>query len=440
MSLFGDIVEHETEEATLPDLTEHEKLTGFPALQKIELKRPSRFKSKFGGSRPPPRQQPPKEVPSDPPAAASKEQAKSEAQQIHEENLKRIMQLSPDQFISERDELFQGLDPKLLEGLKKRAEKKEHRHEHAEGFDGWIGGGRDGTNLPHLDAEEVNKALGIKTVKFDETPVEHQIMNSVESDDEIGEQDEDEDAEIAPDDYQIVPPEEAATADMHFPKPKKAMDDPEMDINDPRFLDKLHEKYYPDLPKETNKLAWMAEQPSQERKTSYEAISDMRFDFKGNLIELDDNSSTEIPTYLGLHHHSEDPHMAGYTLTELAHLARSVVPTQRCIAIQTLGRILHKLGLHKYNIMPIQDEEDDNQITKEVSILMKEFELMMWDMVDKLRIIETITEAADEKKTRNLSVRNYAIEALWLWKQGGGRPEDKRRTEEDVIAEQLQQM
>ena len=49
------------------------------------------------------------------------------------------------------------------------------------------------------------------------------------------------------------------------------------------------------------------------------------------------DSSSEIPTYMGLHHHSENPHMAGYTLGELAHLARSTLAGQRCLSIQTLG-------------------------------------------------------------------------------------------------------
>ncbi|KAF3987737.1 hypothetical protein FT663_02696 [Candidozyma haemuli var. vulneris] len=440
MSLLGDIVEHGTAEATLPELSEHSQKTGFPELRKFDIpKQPSRFKSKGSAKKPQP------EVPEEPKAPAkeststSQSEPVSEAQRIHEENLKKIMQLSPDQFISERDELLQGLDPKLLEGLKKRAEKKDSKHVHAEGHDGWIGGGKNGVELPHLDTDEVNKALGIKSVKFDDKPVEHQIMESVESDEEHDGPEEEGDDEIAPDDYQIAPPEEHPPIEMHFPKPKVASEDPDMDINDPEFLDKLHEKYYPELPKETNKLAWMKDQGPQKRSTTYEAISDMRFDFKGNLIELDD-SKADIPTHLGLHHHSADPHMAGYTLVELAHLARSVVPTQRSIAIQTIGRILHKLGLHKYDIMPLQDDGDGNPVAEEVATLMNEFELMMWDLIDQLRLTETLTEAADEKKTRNLSVRNYAIEALWLWKQGGGKPKDSRRTEEEVIAEQLQQM
>ena len=65
------------------------------------------------------------------------------------------------------------------------------------------------------------------------------------------------------------------------------------------------------------------------------------------------------------------------------------------MSIQTLGRILHKLGLHKYSILPTTDSDADFNEIKQLS---HNFEDMMWDLIDQLRIIETITEAADEKR------------------------------------------
>ncbi|KAI3405112.2 hypothetical protein KGF56_002068 [Candida oxycetoniae] len=125
-------------------------------------------------------------------------------------------------------------------------------------------------------------------------------------------------------------------------------------------------------------------------EVTFESISDLRFDFKGDITQNQKAS-------LGLHHHQEDPHMAGYTLVELARLSRSVIPSQRCISIQTLGRILHNLGKHKFTVC-----DDEKQ---------REFEKMVWDLVGELRIEESLMEAASEK-TRNVSVRNYAVEAL----------------------------
>ncbi|EER31018.1 conserved hypothetical protein [Candida tropicalis MYA-3404] len=331
------------------------------------------------------------------------------------------------------------------------------------------------TDLSQLDKEDVDRALRItsnddlfendqrdRKVKFDDN-IKTVNDEDVNDEDKIeldpnGWEDVDDINElipnansIAPEGYQLNQDNDDDDDDednnntVHFTKPKQ--DD--LDLNDPDFFDKLHEKYYPDLPKETEKLSWMTQPMPKLTTTTYESISDMRFDFKGNLIELNleeeekqqqqnESINKEIPTYFGLHHHSDNPHMAGYTLTELAHLARSTLAAQRCISIQTLGRILHKLGLHKYSILPISDQ--DEPINEELQQLLNNFENMMWDLIDELRIIETITDAADEKKTTNLSVRNYAIEALWLYKSGGGRPKQNSKNELEVITEAVQQL
>lgn len=412
--------------------------------------------------------------------------AEGEAAKIHAENMAKISGLSPEEFIREKEELLEGLDPALLQGLLKRSENKSKLHKHAEGYHGWIGGGRDGHELPHLSDEDVNKALGIKSVAFaddiqeieaSEAPaseaepkvcedlktkssdldsVDLKAKNSGLGSDDLksknsglGSDDFEAPAEasadasasapdalssIAPPDYQIISEEPLG---VHFPRPKIPREDPNLDINDPHFLDRLHEKYYPDLPKETSKLQWMKDPGPQPKSSSYSAISEMRFDFKGNLVDPESTDEENPATHLGLHHHAADQHMPGYTLPELAHLARSMVPTQRCISLQTLGRILHKLGLRKYNIAPLPTEDSDNKaFNAQARDLSLRFDAMMWDLVDSLRIIDTITEAADEKITRNLSVRTYALEALWLWKQGGGRPpEAVSKSEEEILAE-----
>jgi hypothetical protein len=51
-----------------------------------------------------------------------------------------------------------------------------------------------------------------------------------------------------------------------------------------------------------------------------------RFDLNGNVLTKEMMES--IPTYKGLHHHGEDPDLAGYTILELLHLAKSTVPGQ----------------------------------------------------------------------------------------------------------------
>lgn len=422
MELIGDIIEREPLKVTEPTIDESSKLSGFPKLEKIDFRaRRSRFKTSTNKSKI--KVQQPEEI--------------SEAERIHQQNMEKISLMTMEEISAEKEELLSNLDPKLLQSLLKRTEKRDTSHdfhEHAEGHDGWIGGGKDGFSLPKLDDTDVKKALGVKTVQFAEEDDEVFIRETHE---EVPDQTEDD--EIAPEGYQLVPEDtEANEVDVHFPKAKPVTEDPDLDMDDPKFYDQLHEKYFPDLPKETSKLAWMTAPMPKKKFLVYESISDMRFDFKGNLIQLDDKSQ-DVPTYAGLHHHSDNPQLAGYTIPELVHFSRSVVPTQRCLGIQVLGRILHKLGLHKYNIVPISDTDDEENpvYAAEVKEVRDQFEDLMWDLIDEVMVIDSITEASDENKTKNLSVRNYALEALWLWKKGGGRLWRKAKTEEELIAENL---
>lgn len=463
MDLIGDIVEHDAAEPTVPTMPEP---SGFPKRRNIfeKKKGPSRFRSQAA-----------KKVTPKEPA--------SEAERIHQENMQRLSQMSLDEIAKEREELLQNLDPKLVQSLLNKTEKRihsethDHVHKHAEGYNEWIGNARtaDGwADISQLDKEDVDRALGIQE-KFEEGSKvkSNKVVKFADSEDVIDEMRDDpntqivsqtewedvddinelmpetadvgEESNIAHKDYQLVE-EDEDDVKVHFPKPKtKSLDD--MDEDDPNFYDKLHEKYFPDLPKETDKLSWMIEQSPLQNSTTYESILDMRFDFKGNLVELVDEtkgnlSLQEIPTHLGLHHHGENPQQAGYTLSELAHLGRSLFPGQRCISFVILGRILHKLGLHKYNIVPVADDDDgeeDQEFNSNVNDMNTRFEKLMWDLIGQLRILETLEEAADEKKSKNLSVRSYAVEALWLWKSGGGKPEgtDKPEQEEDEVMKEI---
>ncbi|CDR40693.1 CYFA0S05e03356g1_1 [Cyberlindnera fabianii] len=372
----------------------------------------------------------------------------SEAERIHMENIEILSKMSDEQRAREKEELLGTMDPNILQALLRRTEKKEEelkgknakKDMEFEGYGTWIGGGRNGEEWmePRLDKDRVDEALGIKSLPADglsdalEKKVRFDSVTQVKYEEDPiddGWEDVEDLDEIAPASYQLaqeasnVPLEEAMNT-VHFPKPAPVEeDDYKIDINDPDFQEKLHEKYFPDLPKDTEKLKWM--EPMPEIDTSslvFDNVSDLRFDFKGNLMVPGANKTIDISK--GLHHHSDTPSLAGYTMMELARLARSTVPGQRCIAIQTLGRILHKLGKGKYNIVPeFVSEENDEPVEADADTVKKaatEFDQMFWGMIDELRIIETLEEAADENLTRNLSVRSYATEALWLWKQGGG--------------------
>ncbi|KAB5542449.1 RPAP1-like protein [Coniochaeta sp. 2T2.1] len=200
----------------------------------------------------------------------------------------------------------------------------------------------------------------------------------------------------------------------HFPAAPPA---PDLDPSDPDFLANLHDKYFPHLPADPAKLAWMAPIPTVNSPADMDSpyhpsqsalpVSALRFNFKGQLIPP--RLARQIPSSAGLHHHAEAPEAAGYTIPELARLARSAVPAQRCIAFQTLGRLLYRLGKGEWGIGEggRAGEEDDMAFS-------------IWRLVKAGYVIESLEEAAGvEEGVGHRGARAYAIEALWLFEKGG---------------------
>ncbi|KAG8529300.1 uncharacterized protein KY384_005936 [Bacidia gigantensis] len=190
---------------------------------------------------------------------------------------------------------------------------------------------------------------------------------------------------------------------IHFPK---APPPPELDPDDPDFLIKLHSTYFPSLPSDPNTLAWMAPVKDSEQapySPSQDALppSSLRFDFRGRL--LPPRLSAQIPASKGLHHHGHTPDSAGYTVPELSHLARSAVTAQRCVAYQTLGRILFRLGRGDFGA----EGEDLCE--------------GLWELVEKGKVLPNIINAAARENEGSRSVWATATDAVWLWRKGGGR-------------------
>lgn len=214
---------------------------------------------------------------------------------------------------------------------------------------------------------------------------------------------------------------------MHFPKPTQPYE--ELDINDPKFNDKLYEKYFPDLPKNPKQLEWMkSDSRSTPSDISYDSVESVRFDFKGDII-----TSENIDKYTnenqGLYNHSQNPELPGYTLSELAHYLRSTFPGQVCIACRTLGRILYKLGTLQYQVHEMDDENDMEGKMNESGVEGM-FEIELWKLMIKLKVVELLQMYASDKE-KNLSVKNYAIDALWLWKQGNGDVKIKKHSQKE---------
>lgn len=203
---------------------------------------------------------------------------------------------------------------------------------------------------------------------------------------------------------------------IHWPKPSQP---PSLDPSAPSFLDDLHNKYFPDLPTEPEKLEWMRDTPATSTyKTDAAGLDpkDIRFSFAGTLIPP--KLAAEIPVTAGLHHHGDAPDAAGYTIAELGILARSTVAAQRCMAFQTLGRFLYRLGKGGFGD-PSEDTPGVDRADQ-----MGELARGLWDEVQMHAILDICvneSEGHGPGKGRHASARAYATEAVWLWHKGGGR-------------------
>lgn len=418
----------------------------------------------------------------------------SEVEQIHQENIEILAKMSTHEREDAKQELLDNLDPKVLQMLMKRsakkygppsetAESKDPLYEPVEGSMGtWVGGEHEldkpsnvqpqrtysnssslksamkspsinqastMANNKDKEAAEKKKIRFSKEAKVIYLNQKDKVSQTTSADSDPDAEWEDfqdvEESETSPSQYpkidddagpsiddalrlkQLDNEESAHSSIMHFPKPTQPYE--ELDINDPKFNDKLYEKYFPDLPKNPKQLEWMkSDSRSTPSDISYDSVESVRFDFKGDII-----TSENIDKYTnenqGLYNHSQNPELPGYTLSELAHYLRSTFPGQVCIACRTLGRILYKLGTLQYQVHEMDDENDMEGKMNESGVEGM-FEIELWKLMIKLKVVELLQMYASDKE-KNLSVKNYAIDALWLWKQGNGDVKIKKHSQKE---------
>ena len=334
--------------------------------------------------------------------------SRAEMQSIDEENSRRLAAMSSQEIEQERQDLMSGLSSTLIERLLKRANIDEGRTETVAGDDN-----KSRTNSKTSSEEtpsSIEHSKPSKQVRFD-TP--KQLPDTAIASAAPPSSGPDPDAppskppaDLRPASSQLPLP---LPPNIHFPQAPSA---PILDPSDPEFLEKLHSKYFPEFPVDPSKLAWMAPIPTQaspaDRGSPYHPSQDslpassIRFDFQGRLIPP--RLARQIPVTEGLHHHGLAPEAAGYTVPELARLARSAVPAQRCIAYQTLGRILFRLGSGDFGA---EDEE---------------LYVGLWECLEKGKVVDIlVAEAGLEEGRGNRSCKITATEAVWLWQKGGGK-------------------
>lgn len=333
-----------------------------------------------------------------------------EKERIDRENRQKLDDMSPEEIAAAQQELLNGMNPGLVQRLLQRANIDENAPQ-----------------LPVEDTPQPTQRQPEPEPKAGDTPKPKVRFAGVANEEDEPETvlesqpvragsklklapDYDEDAEPAqrPDLFPITD----IPHKTHFPAAKQR----ELDPADPNFLETLHEKYFPELPADPSKLAWMAPTPTPNSTADRESpyypheeipVSALRFDFKGRF--LSPRVSRSIPSTKGLHNHGEAPEAAGYTVEELALLARSAVPAQRCIAFQTLGRILYRLGKGEWGTT------ENHPIA-----------IGIWDAAKKGRVLETLSQAAAVEGGHRGS-QAYAMEALWLFEKGGWREQHKGR-------------
>ncbi|KAF2278476.1 uncharacterized protein EI97DRAFT_431695 [Westerdykella ornata] len=377
------------------------------------------------------------------------EQGTTEQQSIDEENRQRLAHMSPEEIEQERRELMSALSPSLIEKLLKRGNIDEGRNERdweKEANQGSPPASRFETEVPERDKPTSTKKVTFSepenSIEAEQTPLPPSLQPSSSPPPlQQNEPSPPSKTNTAQDHPDLPPP-----SSIHFPTPTQP---PDLDPSSPTFLQDLHQKYFPHLPYSPSSLSWMTPVSPTDTSSPYHpshtslSPADLRFDFKGRL--LPPSVARELPTTLGLHHHADAPEAAGYTIPELARLARSSVPSQRCVAYQTLGRVLYRLGVGEFGRErgeaktdgPVQlaknpstkaqddeegneEEEEDEEVANDPEEAASAMATGLWNLIDECKVIESLTEEA-AKERGHLTARTYAQEALWNWRRGGGR-------------------
>ncbi len=265
-----------------------------------------------------------------------------ERQSIDAENRRRIAEMSPAQIERERQELMSALSPGLIERLLKRATIDD--------------GGQDaGTWHRKVQGREKGGEKGEGTTAPAQ-PHRH-VAGGGEGDEDDGEHE-----------ASRVRLENVKTTTVTIEQSPSGA--PPLDPASNTFLTDLHATYFPTHDPNPASLSWLSPLPPTDPLTAYLAPAPSHPESSSTTTAASDPSSSEsahesippnalrfsltgsflppglasrIPTSQGLHHHAAAPAAAGYTVSELARLARSAVPAQRCMAYRTLAGLLEAM-------------------------------------------------------------------------------------------------
>ncbi|KAJ5566326.1 hypothetical protein N7535_007964 [Penicillium sp. DV-2018c] len=423
-SLIGEIQERAPSTAVPPAPKLTTSSTGFPAPRQ---RKPSSFKQRRAEQSQPSSAAPDTAQPT----------IQDDKKHIDEENRRHLAAMSEAQIQREREELMEQMDPGLLERFLRRANIEQDQNTDLE----------PPPPKPKSD-ERPERPKPRKSVSFDPastasasaTPTaQSHSLSKPKPTTKPHTRNQDLAPPTVPQDLHPAsqqPSLDPATLEtFHFPKPKAPM--PVLDPNSPTFLSDLQSHYFPEISQDPSTLSWLqplsADEEDPDSTSAYHPASNaismapsaIRFSLTGTILAPE--TSLSLPTTMGLHHHGEDPHAAGYTIPELAILSRSTFPAQRCIAWQVIGRVLFRLGRGEFG-------ERGGQLSEG-----------LWFVIEKEGIVAGMLAEADgnagqtqgrnkssqeqEERSglplasgigRHASAAAWAIEGIWLWQQGGG--------------------
>uniref|UniRef100_A0A673I673 RNA polymerase II-associated protein 1-like n=1 Tax=Sinocyclocheilus rhinocerous TaxID=307959 RepID=A0A673I673_9TELE len=219
-----------------------------------------------------------------------------ETMKIHEENQTKLQAMSQSEILEEQRKLLAQLGPRLVDFVRSRKAQRTPGSESASG--------------PVQREDFLNEPLPNST----SPQLDHTIKAQESQRDTMEDDEEDENQLVA------QPP----ITEEELPiKPQKEW----------LHMDKV----------EPEKLEWTRDLPAPREQSTKKAMQ-ARFDFAGTLIP----PTKDLPTHLGLHHHGEEPELAGYSLQELFLLSRSQLNQQRNLAVSTLANVLAKARAGEY--------------------------------------------------------------------------------------------
>ncbi|KAH8428960.1 uncharacterized protein LDX57_006633 [Aspergillus melleus] len=353
-----------------------------------------------------------------------------ERTEIGQENSRHLAAMSEDQIQAEREELMETMDTSLLERFLRRARIDSPEEQPSAPRP------RPAAASPPQTTKETTPPREDTGPKPTPKPTSNTESDSRGQQNKSTASLDDRGPTHIPED--MHPASEFPTdGAVHFPTPpNQSSNMPNLDPSSPSFLSDLQTHYFPNISHDPSVLSWLktpsAEADAPDANSAYHPASDaqavhpanLRFSLRGTV--LSPSTSLALPTTLGLHHHGNDPHAAGYTIPELAILSRSSFPAQRCIAWQVLGRILFRLG--------------KGELGERGSTLVEG----LWAVIEKERVVPGMLAEADgassagtkragkEQKQdqgpsgvnsgigRHASATAWAVEGVWLWQSGGG--------------------